>query len=313
MRNWLRYLAITFSGKDFKTMRFETKYDSSSVNCLNLSANGVKQLSPLKDVCTIKIRNLTYNEITALIKHKLYDVKIECGYYNGNRFTIFEGGVLYVSNDMDSDRTNTAIILCANKLVAKYGQSRLNLTLRSGINMYAAVSYLCRRAGISQTNISDVFKGMQLHDDMSNNATIADWLQSFTDMNQQFVASTDASNATVTVSSLLRPTGRIIQLRNEDINFSGGYPTLSSDGLDLSLLPFREIRCGDYVQIPAALINMPVTTSSEISQALAYRLDPQDQYLVYKNTFSLQNRGSNFSMHLLCKSRSFILNLIGVR
>ena len=40
-------------------------------------------MSALKDVCTIKISNLTYSEITQIITGKFFDIEVWCGYKKG--------------------------------------------------------------------------------------------------------------------------------------------------------------------------------------------------------------------------------------
>ena len=79
---------------------------------------------------------------------KYFDVKIKAGYKGSGDVTMFDGGILYISNNRTNTKTTQAIILCASKLVAKFSQSRINLTLNSGLNLYSAAKYVLSKAGV---------------------------------------------------------------------------------------------------------------------------------------------------------------------
>ena len=155
MKAWMRVLRVTLTSRKLKKQmvfgnsQFTTGFD------LAIDVSGYKYLSSLKDNCTVKLTNLTYNEVMQIIVGEFYDVKIEAGYRDSSVQTIFDGGVLYISNAREDATTNTVIILCASKLVARYSQSRINLTLNSGINMYSAIKFGLKRAGISEVTISE--------------------------------------------------------------------------------------------------------------------------------------------------------------
>ena len=91
-------------------------YDYKNTD-LAISVSGDKYMSPLKDNCTIKISNMTYAQILQIIAGEYYNLKIECGYRSGNVFTIFNGGVMYISNLRESVETNTVTILGASRMV----------------------------------------------------------------------------------------------------------------------------------------------------------------------------------------------------
>ena len=121
---------------------------------LAISVSGDKYMSPIKDNVTIKISNLTYAQIVQIIAGQYYNLKVECGYRSGATYTIFDGGVMYISNLRESVETNTVTILGASKLIAKWGQKRLNLSFNSGVNMYSAIKFICRVGGIPNYTIS---------------------------------------------------------------------------------------------------------------------------------------------------------------
>ena len=186
---WMRKLVITLSSDKLnnKLVFGSNKNETLSIECV-----GSKYLSALKDTFTIKIKNLTYSEILQIISGEYYNVKIECGYENSSLNTIFDGGVLYVSNALDDTKTNTVIILCASKLVARYGQSRMNLSLTSGINLYAALQYICQRAGIKNAQIANEFKTKVLTDIETVNDTVSSYLENFCRSNQSYAINADS-------------------------------------------------------------------------------------------------------------------------
>lgn len=279
---------------------------------LNIRVRGYKYMSTLKDSCTIEIDNLTYAEVIAIISGEYYDVDIKCGYKDSGLKSIFVGGILYISNYQNSDRSNTIIILCASNLVAKYGQSRLNLSLNSGINMFSAINFVCKRAGIRNTNISSQFKKKFLQEVMTCDDTVANWLHKLTDAEQSYITNSDSiTNSTMSIFDANNSVQRIIRLKNDYINLSGGYPQLDQNGLRFAVLPTLSLMCGDIVILDNSLINLPVRNKEQAMKNYGYYLDDGGQYMILEQEFSLQNRGSDFSVNLLCKSRSLISNFTG--
>ena len=156
MKLWMRELTVIFSNGKKKIIYGDNNKENRPDLSLDIKIN--KYLGSVKDNATIRISNLTYYEIVTLIEGKFTDVEIKAGYKEIGSHTVFKGGVIYISNSLGDRKTNTAIILCASNLVAKYQQKNLNLSIHSGVNIYSAIKTICKHAGIRNTNISTQFK-----------------------------------------------------------------------------------------------------------------------------------------------------------
>lgn len=314
MKAWMRILEVTLTSRKMKRQMVFGSNWRSGKDDLNIDIVGNKYMSTLKDSCTIKLSNLTYSELVQIISGEFYDVTVKCGYRDANVQTIFDGGVLYISNSLDDKKTNTVVILCASKLVARYGQSRINLTLNSGINMYSAVKFVCRRAGIMDATISEQLKKTFLQDIMNVNDTVGSWIEKLTQTNNSFIVNSDSSidsNSIVSLFNANKSNARIITLRNDQIDLSGGYPRLTSDGISLTILPTFAFMCGDVIKIDNALLNISTGSSSEVSKNYGHYLDKDGCYMIYEMEYRLQNRSSEFSLNITAKSRNLISSYMG--
>ena len=314
MKAWMRVLRVTLTSRKLKKQmvfgnsQFTTGFD------LAIDVSGYKYLSSLKDNCTVKLTNLTYNEVMQIIVGEFYDVKIEAGYRDSSVQTIFDGGVLYISNAREDATTNTVIILCASKLVARYGQSRINLTLNSGINMYSAIKFGLKRAGISEVTISEQLKKRILSDKENVADSPQSWIDKLTKINDSFCVNADSSvnpNSIVSIFDANRSNARVITLKRDQLDLSSGYPRLTSDGLSMAVLPTFGYMCGDVIKIDNSLIDISVTSKDEISKNYGKYFDEEGCYMIYQIGYTLQNRGSSFSLDLTCKTRSLISNFTG--
>lgn len=313
MKAWMRILTITFTSTKFKKkITFGENYKSDKPD-LNISVVLNKYMSPLKDSCSIRISNLTYAEILQLIEGEFYDVEIKAGYRTSKEEIIFKGGVLYISNSLGDKKTNTAIILCASNLVAKYGQQRLNLTLNSGINMYSAINFLCKVNKVPNPNISTQLKKQYLQEIINVNSNLGNWLETILKTNNSFIMNSDSiTDSNLLVYDANKSNARVIPLTSNNIILNGGHPQLNKDGLNLSILPTFSFMCGDVIKIDNSILDIAVTNSSDYSQfSKGNFIDPDGLYTIYEMEYILENRGSDFSVNLICKSRSLISNVIG--
>lgn len=315
MKAWMRVLSVTFTSKKFKNKLIFGENYLEGKEDLNINVTINKYMSSLKDSATIKISNLTYNEIVRLISGEYYDVEIKAGYRSTKQIqTIFKGGVLYISNSLDNRKSNTAIILCASDLVAKYGQSRINLSLNSGINIYSALKFICKRAGINDANISTQLKKTFIQEVMNANDTVGFWINKLAENNNKYIVNSDSIlGNTTSIFNSSKSSGRILKLKDSFIQLIGGQPQLDKDGLTLTLTPSFALMCGDTIQIDNSLIDIHINSKQEIQNNPGYYLDKEGMYMIYNITYNLQNRGSSFSMTLQCKSRNLVSNLIGVK
>lgn len=311
MDSWMRVLEVRLKSKYGKQeLVFGNKWKDDKVD-LNIVVSGHKYMSTLKDSCTIRISNMTYTQMLQIINGKFYDVEVIAGYRNGNQTTFFKGGVLYISNSLDDSKTNTVYILCASELVAKYGQSRINLTLNSGINLYSAIEYVLKASGVRDSNISQQFKRKYLTQTTVVENTLAEWLNKLVESNSTYIANSDSSTGgSVSLFDASKGNGRIIQLKKENIALIGGYPQLTDDGLRMTVLPTISFKCGDTIKIDNSLISIPTKSQSEIERNYGYYLDKDGCYMIYEIDFDLRNRDSDFSVNILARSRSLVSNIM---
>ena len=306
---WIRILTVELTSRKLKKKLTFGNNESSN---FNIDVQGYKYMSTLKDSCTIRITNINYDDIVKIIIGEYYDVKVTCGYKYGNVQTIFKGGVLWASNDLGDRRSTELILLCASDLVARYGQKRMNLTLNSGINMYSAINFICRRAGIKNTNISSQFKKKFLNDVTHIDSTPGSWIENLTNNNEYYIINSDSStNSVLSIFDSSKSNSRVITLNSDTIDLSGGYPKLTQDGLSLSILPSFSFMCGDTIIVDNSLIDISTSSKSQSDKNVGYFLDENGMYMIFEMDYHLQNRGSAFTLNMVCKSRSLISNYIG--
>ena len=314
MRLWMRYLEVILKSSLLKKQySIATKYDSNGIqqDSLDINVSGSKYLSSLKDNFTITIKNLTYKEIIQIIDGQYYEVEIKCGYRDSNIFTLFKGSVLYVSNKYDSVKSNTVIILATSNLIAKFGQSKLNLNLNSGINMYNAIEFICRRAGIDNAYIDTDFKNKIIREVTECSSPIGNWMDTFANSNN-FVVSSDSSNSLdLTIFNPTRKDARLIKLNRDMIVISSGYPTISSNGVNFTCLPSFNFTPGDTVQIDNSLIDMSVSSQSEVYQNKSFYLDSNQRYVIFEIDCELQNRGETFEFSISARSKTLMSSIGG--
>ena len=317
---WMRVLKVHLtSTKLKKTVTFGDQYLLGKHD-YHIQCNIYKYMSGLSDACTIKIDNLNYSDLILLIKGEFYDVEIECGYRTGNVASVFKGGVLSITQKLGNLKTSTAYILCTSKALAKFGQSRLNLAFNSGINMYSAIEYACRRAGIKDANISSQLKKELLQANSSSNTNVTNFLQAIVNTNSTFMMNTDASNggSTISIFNALKSDMQIINVDKKNIIFDGGFPTLTNDGATISLFPTFSFKPGQTIHVDNDIFDIHVgasgnasTLMQSLSKNYSYYLDTEGYYFVMEVTYTLDNRGDSFIAELKCKSRSLLLNIGG--
>ena len=306
---WMRTLTVTLTSTKFKKKFVFGENHLKNQNDLAISVHGYKYMSSLKDSCTISISNLTYSEIVQIIDGQFYDVEVRSGYEKLGSHTIFKGYVIYISNVLNDRMTNTAVLICGSSLVARFGQSRINLSINSGINMYSALKFVCKRAGVPNSNVSQQLKKKIITEVLTTNGSAASWINRLAQSDTSLLINTDeASNSFVSIFDGTKDDSKKIILKSELFNLSGGYPQLNADGLSFFLMPTFNFSCGEVVQLDNSIINIGGGNATENR---GYYLDKDGCYVVYEVEYELENRGSNFYQRLLCKSRSLVRNILG--
>lgn len=316
VKAWMRVLRVTLTtkspGQNGKNKQLVIEEDANGVG-LAMSISGNKYMSTLKDNCTVKISNLTYVEIIRIITGQFYNVKIECGYKSSSVQTIFEGGVMYISNLRESVDTNTVTILCASHLVATYGQRRINLSFNSGINMYSAINFVCKAGGVPNPNISTQFKKQFLEGiENAHNQTAAEWVNDQTTKKGSYISSSDCiGNSFMTLFDASKSNARVIKLNEDTLLLTNGFPRMTADGLIFSVMPTFAFQCGDTIVMNNSLIQISVTSQNEATKNLGGLLDENGQYMIYEIHYELENRGQNFYLEICAKTRSRISAYLG--
>lgn len=316
VKAWMRVLRITLTtkspGQNGKNKQFVIEEDAFGVG-LSVNVTGNKYMSTLKDNCTVKISNLSYVEIVQIIMGQYYNIKVECGYKSSSLMTVFDGGVMYISNLRESVDTNTVTLLCASHLVASYGQRRINLSFNSGINLYSAINFVCKVGGVPNPNISTQFKKRFL-DEITNasNQTAAEWVSGQTNKNGSYISSSDCvGNSFMTMFDASKSNSRVIKLNTDTLLLTNGFPRLTSDGLVFSVMPTFAFQCGDTIVMDNAIIQINVDSQSEAMKNLGGLLDKNGQYMIFEIHYMLQNRGQNFYFEIHAKTRSRISAYLG--
>ena len=299
---WMREIKVILTSE---IMNSQIVFDDN----LHISISGKKYLSVMKDTFTIQIDNIPYTTQIELISGKYFQVEIKAGYRTSGIHTIYKGYVLYMSNNLGDKKTTSFVILCASKLIAVFGQQRLNLGLKSGINMYSALKYIFKSAGINNPKIDESFKKRVLQNAVNINSTVGSYIDSFINSNN-FIANTDESlGNSISIWSPYNKDARLIKLKNDNILLTGSYPTLSNDGLRITCIPSITYLPGDTIELDNSIINIYASSSSEVYQNNPMYLDENGRYVIYEIDYELDNRGQTFVVKMLCRTRGLLSKL----
>lgn len=307
MKCWKRILKVYLTSRFFKKrLVFGENYLKGNED-LNINITGSKYMSSLKDEFVIKISNLTYSEIVQIIDGEFYDVEVQAGYQSIGVQTIFKGGVLYISNEKTDLTTNTVVLLCASQLVARYGQTRINLTLNSGINMYAAIQYAAKKAKISSINVSSKLQEQILQHTETIDGSFPNWVEKLGTENETYAMNSDSIlDSAFSIYDMRNDNFRTIQLSKNLITLINGYPKLTDDGVTFTILPTVSLICGDTIKIDNEIIDVSASTKTEANKNYGMFLDANGLYKVYQMKYSLSNRSGNFYCQLICKSNALM-------
>lgn len=311
---WMRQLKVILTSQTFnKKIELGTKYDENSgaeLNQLDISVECNKYLSALKDKCIIKIKNLSYSEIIPLLKGKYYGLEVQCGYRELGLFTVFKGEVLYMSNNIIDNNTNELVILGSSKLIARFGQNRMNMSVGKGMNVYSVLKFISNRIGITDCNIDESLKNRIIKEPVVISSTIQNFLENVSD-EYGCVVSSDSSFSTFSILNPNRNKLRLIKLNNDNIQLERGFPTLDVDGINIYCKPLFKFSPGDVIQVDNSLLNISVSNFTHDFEEFnkEYFLDPNGQYIIFEVDYILNNRGRSFTCSIKGKSKSLLKNL----
>lgn len=357
---WRRILRVTLFNDSKDAIVFGNADDVSEVHSMNgnirrirknnlkIEATGTKYLSSMKDEFLVAIYNLDYQTILKIVgngKKELpgYNyIRIECGYKtvnNGEPIKVFEGGILYASNDRNDFKQNKVILICTSKLIANAGRTRLNLTLKSGLNIYTVFKYLSDKAGIQNAYITEDIKNLTLKNDLPLNGDILtlfdNAVNSSNGLNSSNIlavstdSTTDANGteSTFNVLSLFKTAKRAITIKASDGLLINNYATITSEGINFTALCTICLSPGDLIRMDNSLINVSFSSKSEALKATSALLKIDENretdengaeyytsygyYYVWEVKYSLDNTTGDFSQTVICKSKSLLSGIQG--
>lgn len=289
-------------------------YGGTADSQLNITVKGNKYLSSLKDNGSVTISNLTYAEITKLILGQYYKIEIWAGYRTQSLQCYFKGSVSFISDKIATRRDNQTYILFASDMVAAYSQKRMNLTLNSGINLYAAFRYICLTTGIDSNHLPESLKQQFLQEVTQNYGTAATLVDQIAQNTGSFSIDTDNSidgAGVVNCSDLTDK--RQIRINPNTINFTKGNPTLDKDGLKITLLPTFCFKPGDIIIIDNSIIDVSISDPNQVASTFkANYLDKNGAYMIIELDYNMQNRGPTFEINIKARSLDIIKNIVGV-
>ena len=307
---WMRVLEVRLKSAITKKM---IKFGGTDDTQLNITVKGNKYISSLKDNGSVTISNLTYAQITELILGQYYDIEIWAGYRTQSLQCFFKGAVSYISDKIQARRDNTCYILFASKMVAAYSQSRMNLNLNSGINLYAAFNYICLTNGISRDHLPQSLRNEFLQEVTENYGTPATLCDQLAANTRSFTIDTDDSidgAGVVNCSDLTDK--RQIRINPNTINFSKGNPTLDKDGLHLTVLPTFCFKPGDIIFIDNAIIDVSISDPNQVASTFKSNyLDQNGAYMITQLDYTLCNRDKTFEINIKARALSIIANIVG--
>lgn len=275
---------------------------------------GHKYPSIYKDEFVVDIYNLSYKEVIEIIRYKLYNIEIIAGYENTSAFTIFSGGIVYVTNERKEHNTNIVHLICASKLVARANQARNNFSLKSGLNIYQALQYVNQRAGVKNSNITEEFKDKFISETTTASKNINSFLDAITDSSETIFASGDGSDGEFYSIWDLKTSNTIATLIEPDKGMIiDGMPEATSDGIKFKSLPVINYKVGKLIKIDGTYIDVSVNNlRSAISTPLTTYIDDNGLYIIFQLDYSLDNYGtSNFYVNVTAKARNIFARVVG--
>lgn len=296
---------------------YQTEYISDQ---LNIKVSGEKKISALQDNGTVDISNLTYGTISQIILGQYYKIEIWAGYRTTGLQRFFAGEIAFISNEIVMRRDHTCHIIFASDLVAGFSQHRINFNVNSGINLYAALKYLCITTGIDYSTLNSNLREQVISEVRQHWASPANIIEMIAD-NTNNVLSVDSSIDNMVIDMSTINDKRQIRINPETISFRKGNPTLSSDGLNISILPTICFKPGDIIIIDNSIINLSENSLSSIQQnfnanyidtSFASSETPNlGAYMIKEIKYTFENRGEGFNLDIQARALSIIRGTLG--
>lgn len=299
---WMRVLKIELISRiTSKALVFGDNGDSN----LKITVTGTKFPATNKDKGTIKIFNLTYTTIFKIMHGEYYKVRIYSGYQGGNVVKIFDGSVSYISNKIHSAHDWECYINFASDVVANYSQKRINFNLNSSINYWTALDQICRSTGINDANIDESLKDYVLKETEAGYKSFSTILESNTfNTSGEYLLNTDGVGSVIDITTLKNK--RVIKIDTSKIPIGGGNPRISSEGLEMQLLPNFDYRVGDILKIDNSILDVSIQSADVSSTFTTNYMDTNGMYMIKELSFTLENRGDTFMYYVKARAVDWI-------
>ena len=328
MECWMRLLKIELTSTQMQEtivigdnkQENERRYNYGIVSStigdnLSIKVQGTKYPAINKDKGTLTIINLDYETILRIKLGQYYKIKIWCGYKSWNKepFLLYSGEISHMSTKIYSHHETETYIIFASTIVAKYSQKRMNLSLNSGLNVYAMMSYVLNTNGASKYHLDPKLKEKAINEYKALNGTLTTVLDSYTlTLGGEYSVACDGTEGTV-IDVTSTKGKRFIKLDPSAIPMKSGNPTVTSEGLRMELLPICNLKVGDILVIDPALINIAIENAESVTSTFnANYMDSNGCYMIIELGFSLENRGQNFGYQIKARALDILYNLTGI-
>lgn len=313
---WMRDLVIKLKSKIYNVddLVFGTRNSKNEYlnNQLNIEVNGVKQISSMLNQGTVKISNLTYAEIYRIIEGQFYEIEIWVGYRSQNLERYFKGEIAYISDEITMKKDNTCTIIFASSFVARYSQSRININLIPNMSMYGILNYICLQKGIDTSTLSEDLKQRYIKEVISAYDTPANFIESLSNNSNDLISNIDSSLDNQVINMGTINDKRQIVIDPSTINFSKGNPSISKDGLRISLFPTFNFIPGDIIYIDNSYVNRTETSLEGVQKNWKNNyLSTNGGYMIKEIDFIFQNRGNTFELDIQAIGLNIINNIVG--
>lgn len=303
---WMRTIKIELGSQK---LRKAISFGDAEGDNYTISISGTKYPSSLKDKGVITIMNLPYDTIVEIIEGEFYDINIFVGYQGSDPYLIFSGQVAYISKKIHSNHDTETYIAFASKVVASYSQRRMDFTINSGINLYAAYQYMFMSAGITNAHIDPALRQRFTNQVETYGAkfnTILDSVQN--QASGTYTISCDGTDGTV-IDVTTTAGKRYINIDDDTLPIMNGNPTVSTDGLRITLLPIFNFKVGDIIHINNALVDVSVAGAEEVYQGSSFKtnyMDTNGNYMILQIDYTFENRGRNFQYIIKARALDII-------
>lgn len=294
--------------------------DNTETENFRITISGTKFLALTKDSGTVEISNVSYDTVALIEALQLYRIEIKVGYKStGSLETIAKGEVAYITQKIHSRHDSTLYISYASELVAGWSQSRINFSIRSGVNTYAMLQQLFLSQGANRASLSKISKTLEnnvatrMLTDNRNSANIVEYALSNNKNGLYVNADSSYYGSLLSVKTLGECS--VIDLPLDSIFILDGNPKLTANGLELKIFPIRNFCPGDIIRIDNALLDLSTGQTTAESARQTYNtsyLSPNGTYMIRQIDYVFENRGRNFYLNLNCLSTSIYEGVTGV-